>query len=88
MAVDDEGRAALGYVGRREAQRVGDADDPLIVRAGGAARPVAAALDLGDQLEDALGRLHQRALPDQRDQEIKLPIGLVERPTLPQQPVE
>jgi hypothetical protein len=67
---------------------VGDADDPLIVRAGGAARSVAAALDLGDQLEDTLGRFHQRALPHQRDQEIELAVGLVERPAILQQPIE
>ena len=82
VAVDDERRTALGDVGRREAGRVDDADDPLIVRAGWTARSVAAALDLGDQLEDAFGRLHQGALPDQRDQEIELPIGLVERPAV------
>ncbi len=41
-----------------------------------------------DQREDAAGRLRLGALPHQRDQEIDLAIGLVERPALAQEAVE
>jgi hypothetical protein len=58
MAVDDERRTALGDVGRRETGCMCDADDALIVCPGRAAGSIAAALDLADQLEDALRRLH------------------------------
>src|SRR5438477_6570527 len=95
MAVDDEGRAALADVGRREAGGVGDRDDALVVRAAGCAGTGrgpgdirTAALDLLDQREDAFGRLHQGALPDQGNEEIDLPISLVERPAVLQQAVE
>ena len=60
---------------------MGDADDALVVRS-------AALLDLVEQREDALGRLVERALPDQRDQEIGLPVGLEQRPLFADQPVE
>ena len=81
VAVDHQRRPALGDVGRREARRVGDADDALVVA-------LLAGLELAHQVEDGLGRLDEGALPDQRDQEIELAIGAIDRPLLLQQPVE
>ena len=56
-------------------------DDALVVA-------LLAGLELVHQREDRLGRLDEGALPDQRDQEIELAVGFVERPLLAQQPVE
>ena len=81
VAVDHQRRAALGDVGRREARRVGDADDALVVA-------LLAGLELAHQIEDRLGRLDEGALPDQRDQEIELAVGAIDRPLLLEQPVE
>jgi hypothetical protein len=71
----------LRDVGGRKPRRVGDADNPLVMAG-------AALFDLLEQIEDALGRLGEGALPNQRDQEIDLAIGLAERPFFADQPVE
>src|SRR4030095_8973031 len=47
-----------------------------------------AALERAHQVEDALGRLDEGALPDQRDQEIELAIGAMDRPLLLEQTVQ
>ena len=81
VAVDHQRRAALGDVGRREARRVGDADDALVVT-------LLAGFELAHQVEDGLGGFDEGALPDQRDQEIELAIGAIDRPLVLEQAVE
>ncbi len=81
MAIDDERGAALRNVRRRKSRRVGHADDALVVT-------LLARLQLAHEIEDALGRLDEGTLPDQRNEKVELAIGAIDRPFFLQQPVE
>jgi hypothetical protein len=87
MAVGHHRRTAVLDIGGRESRRMGDADNVAALAAPRIARCIAG-LDFREQVEDASGRLAERALPDERYQEIDLAVGLVERTPVRQEPVE